>query len=139
MKYTGDQLKKVYGKTNGYCHVCHGKLLFKNYGKKGGKNAWHIDHSRAQAKGGTFHTNNLFPAHWDCNIKKGVKTSRTARSWSGNSRAPYSKEKLIRIRSERRAGGAAIGAAAGIPFGIPGIIIGAAGGALIGELTSPEK
>src|SRR5437016_4988632 len=92
------RLRAIYEKTDGYCHICHGKLAFCNHGKRGKKGAWHREHSVAKADGGTSHLNNLYPAHIDCNIRKGTKSTRSARAKNGQTRAPYSKAKKDKIR-----------------------------------------
>lgn len=57
-----NRLKQIYSKTDGYCHLCHRKLILKNYAKGGIKGGWHIEHSRPKANGGTDHLNNLYAA-----------------------------------------------------------------------------
>ena len=57
---TNDRLNLIYDKTHGCCHLCHKKLAFINYGIYGAKGAWHIEHSKAKANGGTDHLNNLY-------------------------------------------------------------------------------
>ena len=32
MRYSGEKLSAIYDKTNGYCHLCHRKLSYSNYG-----------------------------------------------------------------------------------------------------------
>jgi len=91
-----ERLKRIYSKTDGYCHLCHGKLSFHNHGKHGMKGAWHVEHSVAKANGGSSHMNNLFPACISCNIIKNTKHTRTIRRTNGVSRAPYSKQKKKR-------------------------------------------
>jgi len=133
-------LRSVYDKTHGNCHICRRKLSFKNHGKIGHKGSWHIEHSIPRAKGGTSHFNNLFPACIDCNIDKGIRTSRTARKYNGHTRAPYSKKRKAEIREGRTAVGAAIGGAIGIALGGPlGGLVGTALGAAIGNSSSPKK
>ena len=81
MVFTDDQLDAIYDRTSGYCHICRKKLAFKNYGKLGQRGAWEVEHSRAQAKGGTDRLNNLYPACITCNRRKGTRTTRTLRSF----------------------------------------------------------
>ena len=134
-----ERLQKIYRKTDGYCHICHKKLSFSNYGVHGAKGSWHIEHSVARANGGNDHMNNLFPACISCNIDKGTSHTKTARSQYGNSRAPYSKAKKKKIRNNNTAAGTIIGGALGSVFGPVGTMIGAGIGAAIGNSSSPKK
>jgi hypothetical protein len=88
MAFDAQTLNKVYDKTNGCCHLCRKKLSWNNYGSHGAKGAWHVDHSKAKANGGTHHMNNLFPACISCNIEKGTLHKTTIRKRKG-----YYKEK----------------------------------------------
>lgn len=134
-----ERLQKICRKTDGYCHICHKKLSFSNYGVHGAKRSWHIEHSVARANGGSDHMNNLFPACISCNIDKGTSHTKTARSQYGNSRAPYSKAKKKKIRNTNTAAGTIIGGALGSVFGPVGTIVGAGIGAAIGNSSSPKK
>jgi 5-methylcytosine-specific restriction endonuclease McrA len=101
-----ERLRKIYRKTDGYCHICHRKLSYSNYGILRGKGAWQIEHSIAIANGGSDHMNNLYPACITCNIDKGLKRTKNARALYENTRAPYSKTKKEAIRSDNTVGGA---------------------------------
>lgn len=59
MKLTHDQLEYVFERTAGYCHLCHCKLAFCNYGLHGTRGAWEVEHSNPRARGGTNRLNNL--------------------------------------------------------------------------------
>jgi hypothetical protein len=83
MGYDSDRLNAIYDKTGGYCHLCDKKLSFTNHGKQGAKGAWHVDHSKPKAKGGTNHMNNLFPSCISCNIEKGTLHKSTIRKRKG--------------------------------------------------------
>jgi len=83
MGYDIDKLNAIYDKTGGYCHLCDKKLSFTNHGKHGAKGAWHVDHSKPKAKGGTNHMNNLFPSCIPCNIEKGTLHKTTIRRRKG--------------------------------------------------------
>lgn len=134
------QLKrKVYDKTDGYCHICHKKLSLHNYNKPGTKGAWHIEHSVAKANGGTDHLNNLFPAHIACNLNKATLTSRTARGHHGNTRAPYSKAKKEEIKNDNTVAGMILGGMFGLIGGPAGVVFGAAIGGAIGNSNSPTR
>lgn len=100
--YSKEQLRSIFDRTAGECHICHKKVAFKNYGEFGEHGAWEVEHSKPRAKGGTDHRNNLYAAHIKCNREKGTVTTQTARSWHDQTRAPLSRE-------EREA--AAVGAA----------------------------
>lgn len=133
------RLRKIYAKTDGHCHLCHKKLSFTNHGKRGSKGAWHQDHSKAKANGGSDHLNNLYAACVRCNENKGTYHSKTARGWNGNTRAPYSATKKKQIKSDNTAGGALIGGTIGAFFGPVGIALGATIGGAIGSSNSPKK
>ena len=83
MKFDKNQRRVIYEKTDGHCHICHIKLSFVNYAREGERGAWEVEHSRPQAKGGTHHGNNLFPACIICNRNKSDYTTHTARGWNG--------------------------------------------------------
>jgi 5-methylcytosine-specific restriction endonuclease McrA len=134
-----DKLNKIFDKTDGHCHICHGKLCFTNYGIHGAKGAWEVEHSKAKKHQGTNHLNNLFAAHISCNREKGTLHARTARAYYGNSRAPYSKAKKEKIQTNNTITGTVVGGTIGSFFGPVGIFVGAGIGALIGNDSSPKK
>src|SRR6267378_2311380 len=90
MKREEAQLHAIYDRTEGQCHICRKRVSFRNYGLFGKRGAWEIEHSVAQARGGTDHGNNLFAAHISCNRSKGDCSSRSARRVHGYQCAPYS-------------------------------------------------
>lgn len=132
------KLRKIYDKTDGYCHICHRKLSFQNHGKLDSKGAWHIEHSIPRAKGGSDHLNNLFAACINCNIYKSAKAARIVRSQYGNTRAPYSKKKKEEIREVNTTAGVLIGGVIGLVGGPWGFLLGATIGAMIGDDNSPR-
>ena len=135
-----EKINKVYYKTDGYCHICHKKLSLTNYGKRGAKGAWHIEHSKAKANGGTDHLNNLFPACISCNEDKGVMHTKTARVYNGQTRAPYSKKKKEAIKRNNQDAGTLVGGSLGfIVGGPPGALLGGIIGRAIGKSNSPKK
>lgn len=134
-----ERLQKIYSKTDGHCHICHGNLSYNSYGQYGVKGAWQVEHSKAKANGGSDHLNNLYPACIPCNISKGVKHTKTARRSHGHTRAPYDKAKKQKIATNNTVGGGIIGVLVGSFFGPPGAIIGASLGAAIGNESSPKK
>lgn len=126
-------LKKIFDKTDGYCHICHKKLQFRDYGI-----LWQVEHSKPKAKGGTDHLNNLFAAHSKCNIEKGVSNSASARKKYGKTRAPYSKMKKSSMQRDNTTAGSVIGGIIGIIAGPVGVAIGATIGGIIGNDSSPK-
>jgi 5-methylcytosine-specific restriction endonuclease McrA len=104
-----NRLIAIYDKTHGYCHICHKKLSLKNYGKNDERGAWHIEHSKAKANGGTDHLNNLYAACIPCNLEKGTLHTMTVRRRNNVTRAPLSKAKKDQIRSENTVSGGVIG------------------------------
>jgi hypothetical protein len=139
MAYSDDQLNRIFDRTNGYCHLCHGKLFFTNYGRHGVRGAWHVEHSRPRAKGGSSHGNNLYAACIPCNLAKGTCHTRTARRWNGQTRAPYSKAKLKAKREESTWAGALLGMGIGAALGPWGAVLGGVLGAAIGEDSAPRR
>lgn len=83
MGYDTRTLNTIYKKSGGYCHLCNKKLSRSNYGVHGTKGAWHVDHSKSRAKGGTDHMNNLYAACISCNLEKGTLHKSTIRRRKG--------------------------------------------------------
>jgi hypothetical protein len=77
IRWTDDDVNYVYNKNDGYCAYCEKKLSFVNYGLRGARGAWHIDHSRSLFNGGTNNRHNLFPACIDCNLDKGARNGKS--------------------------------------------------------------
>lgn len=133
-------LNTIYDRTSGYCHICHRKLAFTNYGIVGAKGAWEVEHSRAQALGGTHHGNNKYAACISCNREKSHRWStRTVRARNGRSRAPLSVKKRREAKQQQAFAGAALFGIAGYAFGPLGALIGVAMGASIGEKQNPDR
>lgn len=132
MGYTNERRTAIFIKTDGNCHICHGRLSFAAYGDKGHRGGWEVEHSVPKAKGGTGHLNNLFPAHINCNRRKRTDTTSSARAQHGHTRAPYSRAKKEQIHDDNTAKGVLAGATAGAVVGGP---VGAAIGALLGGLA----
>lgn len=139
MSYDKATIRRIYRRTDGYCHICSKKVSLINYGRLGRKGAWEVEHSLAQVKGGTDHLNNLYPACIACNRSKGTVTSQTARSWNGLKKAPLSKEKKKGARFANAFAGGSMGALIGLRAGPLGAIIGSAIGAIIGHSIDPNK
>jgi len=72
MHFSDDDLNEIYDRTSGYCHICHRKLAFINYGVLGARGAWEVEHSKPQARGGTHMRTNLYAACIPCNRSKGL-------------------------------------------------------------------
>jgi len=139
MAFTAEQLKIIYNRTSGYCHICHKKGAFKNYGVVGARGAWEVEHSNPKAKGGTNRLNNLFPACIPCNRSKGAKNTRSVRGKNGKTRAPLSIEKRKKAKTANAVAGGAAGAAIGSAFGPAGVLVGALIGAHFGQKKNPDK
>ena len=89
--------------------------------------------------GGTDRLGNLYAAHLVCNREKGIKRTRTARSWHERTRAPLSKQRKESIRKGNRWGWGTTGALTGAAIGGPaGFLIGGVLGALFGDALNPE-
>jgi 5-methylcytosine-specific restriction endonuclease McrA len=130
MRLDRGRLKDLLSKTNSRCHVCRRTLVLKNYGVPGARGAWSVDHSRAQAIGGSHHFNNLWPACPPCNSSKGTLSSRTARAREGFSRAPFSKAQAEEKRAKNTIVGAGLLGIAGAILGAPIAVLAIAGGTL---------
>jgi 5-methylcytosine-specific restriction endonuclease McrA len=139
MRYDQEQLRTIYYRTDGHCHICHCKVSLRNYGAVGERGAWEIDHSRPRSKGGSDHGNNLFPACVRCNRDKSNVSTRTARIWNGTTRAPLSREKKRAIRTENAVTGGVIGGLLGLAGGPVGMAVGASIGTAVGRSLSVPK
>jgi len=139
MRYSDEKLELIFDRTSGNCHICCGKLAFCNYGIRGSRGAWNVEHSKPQALGGTDHLNNLFAAHIGCNEAKRIGTTRRARAANGRTRAPYSVSKRQQKRRENAVrGGIVAGMAGGAMLGAPGIILGGLLGVIDGFDQNPD-
>jgi hypothetical protein len=138
MRYDDERLSAIYDRTTGYCHICHKKLSFQNYGKHGRKGAWQVEHSHPRAKGGTSRANNLYPACIDCNLEKSTATTRTARGWHGTRKAPLSRDKRRKARTSNALVGGILGGLVGALAGPWGMAAGAAIGAKLGHGADPD-
>lgn len=138
IKFNEERLNSIFDRTRGKCHVCHKQLCFSNYGQHGRRGSWQVDHSIALANGGSHHLNNLFAACIPCNLDKSVAHSRTARRWQGKSRAPLSRSRYEKARSDNAAGAGALGLGVGALFGPAGALIGGAIGLIVGDSINPD-
>jgi 5-methylcytosine-specific restriction endonuclease McrA len=139
MGYTNDRLNQIFNATDGCCHLCHKKLAFVNYGLHGARGAWHVEHSRPKAKGGTYRLQNLKPACIGCNLTKGTMSTKIIRSWNGKTRAPYNAATKQKIRKGNTIGGGLLGLFVGAVFGPGGAIVGASIGSYLGDSLSPKR
>lgn len=83
MAYTDEQIRMIYDKTAGHCHLCGKVLSLKNYGQRGSRGAWAVDHSTAKARGGSGYLRNLFAACNECHDAKGTSSSGPIRRGNG--------------------------------------------------------
>lgn len=140
MAYSNDQLNDTYDRTTGYCHLCHKKLAFKNYGIHFSRGAWEVEHSNPKSKGGTDRRNNRYAACIYCNRSKCNHSTRSIRARNGFRRAPLSVTKRQEVKSENAFVGGVIGALIGrVAVGPNGIIIGAIIGAAFGYEQNPDQ
>jgi 5-methylcytosine-specific restriction endonuclease McrA len=139
MRYSDERLERIFDRTAGKCHICWGKLAFRNYPIRGARGPWNVEHSIPRAFGGTDHLNNLYAAHLECNELKGTECTRKCRSAHGRSRAPLSVAQREQKKTESAViTGFLIGAAAGAAIGAPGAAIGAVLGAVAGYDEDPD-
>ena len=129
MGYSNERLEKIFDRTSGYCHICAGKLAFRNYAVSGARGAWEVEHSKPKCEGGTDHLNNLYAAHISCNRSKRATCTRKARAKHGRTKAPLSSKRRKEAKFGNVADGAFIG---GVVGGLIGGPFGAAVGATIG-------
>jgi 5-methylcytosine-specific restriction endonuclease McrA len=140
MRYTDDDLRWIYDRTSGKCHLCHKMLAYTNYGRFGARGAWEVEHSNARARGGTDSLVNLYAAHISCNRSKGTATTRAARGWHGRSKAPLSRERRRQVRTSNTVGAAAVGVVTGAAVaGAPGAVIGGLAGLVFGSEIDPDS
>ncbi len=139
MAYSTEELNRIYDRTSGRCHICGKRLSFKNYGRYGERGAWHVEHSRPRARGGTDHGNNLYAACIGCNLEKSTVSTRTARAWHGRRRAPLSRERRIEAKNSAALAWGILGAAVGALGGPWGAIAGALIDAKLGHGADPNE
>ena len=130
--------QKIFEKTDGLCHICRKKLVRKNYGMLGHRGAWEVEHSKAQANGGSNHLNNLYPACISCNRSKGASSTTAARRKNGFKAAPLPRKKKVKNAWIGGVSGAVAVRILLAPIGPIGIIAGVVVGALAGANYEPE-
>jgi hypothetical protein len=139
MSYNREELREIFRKTDGHCHLTGKKLILKHYGKCDDHGAWEVDHSRARARGGGDHWNNLYPASPAANRSKGQVGARAFRARHRLRRAPLSRKQKRAARKHGIAKGVLLGAVAGLRFGPLGVLAGGMIGGLIASEFVPEK
>jgi HNH endonuclease len=106
--YSAEIREAIYDRSDGRCHLCRRRLAFANYGRTGRRGAWHVDHSRARARGGVDDGRNFYAACVSCNCSKQDQDNRSVRRAFGYTRAPLSR----RRRQEARVSNAILGGGA---------------------------
>jgi hypothetical protein len=140
MAFNEEKLNQIYERTSGYCHICHKKLAFKNYGKVGARAAWEVEHSNPQVIGGSNRLSNLYPACIGCNRSKGASSTPSARAKNGKTRAPLSLYKRKKEKAGNGVAGGVLGAMVGGAMAGPvGAFLGACVGATFGHRQNPDK
>jgi hypothetical protein len=139
MSHSKQELRGIYDRTSGYCHICHKKLALKNYACFGERGAWEIEHSNPRINGGSNRLNNLYAACISCNRSKGANTTRAARMRHGKTRAPLcvEKRKTAKLVNALVCGGG--GAVLGSLLGPLGTLAGAVVGAREGYKKNPDR
>ena len=92
MGWKKSELDEIYHSTGGDCHLCWKKLARTNYGKLRARAPWEVDHSVAQANGGSNYFRNLRPACPPCNRSKGKRRNEVIRRENGVTGLPPSRE-----------------------------------------------
>ena len=134
MAYSEQELRRIWKSTDGRCHLTGRRLKLKDYGR-----TWEVEHSKARAKGGSDHGNNLKPALIAANRSKQTMTSRAVRRSYGLQRSPMSSAEQDRTRAGNTAKGAALGAAVGAAAAGPvGALVGGILGGLVGRSSRVE-
>ena len=92
-----DELKRIYAKTDGCCHLCGKKHRLMDYAL-----TWQREHHLPRAKGGSDHVSNLFVACVECNLLKGTMSSTKMRRRLGLNRVPLSREAKLKVKEEEK-------------------------------------
>jgi 5-methylcytosine-specific restriction endonuclease McrA len=140
-KWPEDRLDAIFEKRRGKCSCCHLPICREDYGVAGAPGGWHVDHSRAIARGGHLtHMNNLEPVHIDCNLRKGTRRAGAVRAENGVKGPPLAPNQAARVRGGRAgvAGGVALLGMLALGATGPGALLVAATAALVGYTTDPD-
>jgi hypothetical protein len=139
MRFSDDDLNEIYDRTSGYCHLCHRKLAFTNYGVLGARGAWEVEHSKPQAHGGTHMRTNLYAACVPCNRSKSCRSTKSVRHENGVRKAPLCVQQRTRAKEEQAlAGGLAGGTVGAALFGPVGAVAGFLIGASVASRQNPD-
>ncbi|MBI1944699.1 MAG: HNH endonuclease [Deltaproteobacteria bacterium] len=140
MAYSDDELRAIYRKTDGKCHLCWRVIRYALYGAYAERHGWEVDHSNPRAKGGTNRRSNLVAACCSCNRTKRASSTRGARKRNGvSTRRPKSRNEKRATRRKNKAIGGTLGAAiGGAAFGPVGALLCGLVGAAIGNDVNPE-
>jgi len=140
MIYTQGDLRRIYNRTTGYCHICRKKLAFKNYGRLGAKAPWEVEHSNPRAFGGTDRYSNLYAACISCNRNKGASSTASARRQHGRTCAPLSRDDRASAKTGNTVVGAGLALLVGrmLSFTPGGLILTALLGAYIANKANPD-
>ncbi len=138
MLIDNEMLNVIFNKTDGRCHICRKNLAFSNYGDYSFRGAWHIDHSVPKSQGGSDRLTNLLPACIPCNLEKGTRSTRTARRWHGQTRAPLSFERKQEKQTINILLCCVAGLGIGKLIGGPWAIIGGISGLTLGTMLPVE-
>lgn len=90
------EIKLIYSKTDGCCHLCGKKHRLSDYAI-----TWQREHHIPRANGGSDNIRNLFVACIKCNLIKGTLPSKVVRRWMGLNQVPLSRKAKLRIRQEQ--------------------------------------
>lgn len=100
MRYSKENLGRIFERTDGRCHLYGKKRAFKNYARFGKRGNWEVDHLKPRANGGTDHLSNLYVACISHNRSKGRRSAKEVRAKHGLVRRPMSRRQ--RERQEER-------------------------------------
>lgn len=140
MIYTQRELRRIYDRTTGYCHICRKKLAFKNYGCPARRAPWEVEHSTPRARAGTDSYANLYAACISCNRIKGASSTACARREYGHTRAPLSRAARESAKTENAFVGAGLGFFVGRLLSLTpgGLLVSALLGAYMASKSNPD-
>lgn len=139
MAYDATTLRTIYDSTGGDCHLCHRRVARVNYGRRGGRGAWEVDHSVPRAHGGTDRISNLKPAHIACNRSKQATATRAIRARHGKGRAPLSADARASKREKSGLAAGVLFGGIGTLWGPVGVLIGGLVGLIVGSNEPAES
>lgn len=141
MIYSQGDLRRIYDRTSGYCHICRKKLAFKNYGRSAERAPWEVEHSNPRACGGTDRYSNLYAACISCNRSKGAASTACVRREHGRTRAPLSRDARTSAKTGNTVAGGFWGLLAGAALRLTpgGLVVTMLLGALAGSQADPDE